>query len=442
MNSFVGFLKKASAQTAESFKSTAESLKQTAEVVKRAAENASSKLAQSKTHADVAEPPAGFLYVTDRVLAMAYPSPNRIEKYSKFLLEAHGGKFMVWNLSEKKYNTALFDGQVIEFNFPGYPAPPLDLLFKICNSIKSWLNADPDNVAVIHCQSGKGRTAVVISCFLAWAGIKFAHPVDALNHFCTLKHASEESILYPSHKRYLQYFASVLDGTQPSTKPVVLRRVIFNGIPQMETDGGSSCRPYLQLFKAGQLIYSSTRKEKLIRSYFASDISFSFSVETILEGDILLRCRHLARDSTRVSMFRVAFHTGFVGAGILRLSKAQLDGAHEDSKFSSDFFIDLIFTEFDEVRDADLKLAADSEPMKDDEEEEHEEGEPAFWSSVARASERRTKAMESAPGTDPHTHTQTHRHRRRHTDTHTERHTHTYIHIHIHPLLFLRSSSH
>ena len=42
--------------------------------------------------------------------------------------------------------------QVIELRFAGYPAPPLDKVFTICNSIHGWLNADPKNVAVIHCQ--------------------------------------------------------------------------------------------------------------------------------------------------------------------------------------------------------------------------------------------------------------------------------------------------
>ena len=42
-------------------------------------------------------------------------------------------------------------------------------------------------------------------------------------------------------------------------------------------------------------------------------------------------------------MFRAAFHTGYVPCGVLRLTKAQLDGACSDARFDEEFFIDLIF---------------------------------------------------------------------------------------------------
>jgi tensin len=42
-------------------------------------------------------------------------------------------------------------------------------------------------------------------------------------------------------------------------------------------------------------------------------------------------------------MFRAAFHTGYVPSGVLRLTKAQLDGAGADPRFSDEFFLDLIF---------------------------------------------------------------------------------------------------
>jgi hypothetical protein len=58
----------------------------------------------------------------------------------------------------------------MECHFPGFPSPPLGLLIKIVTSIENWLAADPANVAVIHCMTGKGRTAIVAACALAWLG--------------------------------------------------------------------------------------------------------------------------------------------------------------------------------------------------------------------------------------------------------------------------------
>lgn len=63
--------------------------------------------------------------------------------------------------------------KVLEFRFPGHPAPPLGLLFKMCTSIESWLLADPKNVAAVHCLTGRGRTSTVLACYLAWVGKPF-----------------------------------------------------------------------------------------------------------------------------------------------------------------------------------------------------------------------------------------------------------------------------
>lgn len=78
-------------------------------------------------------------------------SRNDAASVAALLTERHSGHFMIWNLSEESYDSGLFENQVIEVKFPGFPAPPLGLLFKICTSIENWLAADTANVAVVHC---------------------------------------------------------------------------------------------------------------------------------------------------------------------------------------------------------------------------------------------------------------------------------------------------
>eukprot|EP01051_Picozoa_sp_SAG22_P024522 SAG22_NODE_6838_length_805_cov_2.118980_1_plen_90_part_10 len=65
---------------------------------------------------------------------------------------------MIWNFSEVSYDYSFFENQVLEFKFPGHPAPPLELLVRICNAVQNWLAADQANVAVVHCRTGKRRT--------------------------------------------------------------------------------------------------------------------------------------------------------------------------------------------------------------------------------------------------------------------------------------------
>ena len=38
---------------------------------------------------------------------------------------------MLWNCSEEAYDASFFGGRVIDVRFPGYPAPPLEMLLRL-----------------------------------------------------------------------------------------------------------------------------------------------------------------------------------------------------------------------------------------------------------------------------------------------------------------------
>ncbi|ETI56450.1 hypothetical protein, variant [Phytophthora nicotianae CJ01A1] len=342
-----------------------------------------------------------FSYVTENLVAMGFPNmnlgtnrtllkDNPIDLVAMYLNDKHGGHYMIWNLSEETYDYSYFDNQVLEFNFPGHPAPPLGLVFKICSSIESWLQADEKNLAAVHCLTGKGRTGTVLACYLAWVG-QFPNAMESLEYVAEQRQTSVEKLTIPSQRRYIQYFNNVMDGVKPRSSPLLLRRVIINTIPvfgerrvleqakkDSSTDDGSEtvgvegealtsapteeteeedmietieegCCPYLQIFKGGKLVFTTTWQDMEdghgIQWASTGDGSVSFNVNCMLQGDILIRCRHLTDAGERVSMFRGAFHTGYIPQGILRLTKAQLDGACSDPRFDQDFFVDLIFAD-------------------------------------------------------------------------------------------------
>eukprot|EP00611_Tribonema_gayanum_P001538 TRINITY_DN11120_c0_g1_i1.p1 TRINITY_DN11120_c0_g1~~TRINITY_DN11120_c0_g1_i1.p1 ORF type:complete len:306 (+),score=128.83 TRINITY_DN11120_c0_g1_i1:123-1040(+) len=146
-----------------------------------------------------------MVYLTPRIIASAYPinrslgaprqpvaQGNPIELMAALLHQSHQGRYMVWNISEESYDYAYFQDQVLEFRFPGHPAPPLGMLFNICTSIENWLEADPANVAVVHCLTGRGRTATVLACLLAWLGAAAAAPGEALACVSAADAASHE----------------------------------------------------------------------------------------------------------------------------------------------------------------------------------------------------------------------------------------------------------
>lgn len=42
--------------------------------------------------------------------------------------------------------------QVQDFGWPDLHAPPLDKICSICKAMETWLNSDPQHVAVLHCK--------------------------------------------------------------------------------------------------------------------------------------------------------------------------------------------------------------------------------------------------------------------------------------------------
>ena len=48
-------------------------------------------------------------------------------------------------------------------------APPLPLIRDFCQQVADWLDKDPQNIAVVHCKAGKGRTGTMICSYLIHA---------------------------------------------------------------------------------------------------------------------------------------------------------------------------------------------------------------------------------------------------------------------------------
>mmetsp|Transcript_222 Transcript_222/g.208 ORF Transcript_222/g.208 Transcript_222/m.208 type:complete len:196 (+) Transcript_222:615-1202(+) len=117
----------------------------------------------------------------------------------------------------------------------------------------------------------------------------------------------------------------------------------MNGIPIIEKQG-SCVRPYIQIFKGSNMIYSSIKKDAPPLSFFESDMSISFDIDLEAEGDILIRCRHQTKDNKRITIFRVMFHTAFVSDIHIRFAKSDLDFASTHEGFGEDFMLDLFIS--------------------------------------------------------------------------------------------------
>ena len=100
------------------------------------------------------------------------------------------------------------------------------------------------------------------------------------------------------------------------------------------------------------MLYSSRSDETEMKWLRIKDDTVKFEPSVSLHGDVLLRCRHLCRESKddnkqeRVtSVFRVAFNTGYVQRDSLILQREELDGTGSRSKFQDSFRVELYFKE-------------------------------------------------------------------------------------------------
>ncbi|GKY99303.1 hypothetical protein MPSEU_000885400 [Mayamaea pseudoterrestris] len=339
---------------------------------------------------------AQVVYVTDRLIAMSHPamaSPDgsitaerKLAAVAHMLQRRHENRYMVWNLSEVDYDVAIMQDQVLTYSFPGSPSPPLGLMLKLLLSMESWLKADARNVAVVHCLTGKGRTSTVLAAFLCWMGeAGFSDIYDALAYIASCKQLNPDELTIPSQRRYASYFKNMLEGIRPSQPPLMLKRIIMSTAPRFalgppREDGKDKddetqrlgCAPYLQIFKAGKLLHTAPaslhfqQSERELPFCQVADGSIAFHVDLVVQGDILVRCRHLGHKQ-RISMFRAAIHTGYTPPKVMRLTKAQLDGACMDERFPDDFFLDLIFESVD--ADAAGKVLTENEADSESESE-------------------------------------------------------------------------
>ena len=82
---------------------------------------------------------------------------------------------------------------------------PIKLILEFCVDIVLYLIKNPDGVAAIHCKAGKGRTGVMICCYLIFSGL-CKNSEEAFNHYAEARTYNKKGVTIPSQIRYIQYF--------------------------------------------------------------------------------------------------------------------------------------------------------------------------------------------------------------------------------------------
>jgi hypothetical protein len=120
-------------------------------------------------------------------------------------------RFRIYNLCcELTYDTTKFEERTARYPFPDHNPSAFEMISRICEDMHEWYHRHAKNVIAVHCKAGKGRTGYVISCFLLYERM-VTDAESALNMFSALRTYDDQGVTVPSQRRYVHYFARLLD---------------------------------------------------------------------------------------------------------------------------------------------------------------------------------------------------------------------------------------
>lgn len=158
-------------------------------------------------------------YITERVIGMGFPSTgcekfyrNTLEDLKNFLDKYHQ-EYKIYNLcieNKRVYPKEYWAPKKVGlFPFNDHAPCPIKLILDFCVDICLYLTANPGGVAAIHCKAGKGRTGVMIVCYLVFSGL--CQTVDeALVHYAKQRTLNNKGVTIASQIRYIKYFETFL----------------------------------------------------------------------------------------------------------------------------------------------------------------------------------------------------------------------------------------
>lgn len=213
-------------------------------------------------------------YILSNVIAMGFPSDdfdgmyrNPYSEVYRFLESRHRDYYKVYNLcSERRYDIAKFHRRVGLFPFDDHNCPSMETMVKFCEDAHMWLSQNPKHIIAVHCKAGKGRTGLMISCYLLYSGV-CETPDDALSLFASKRTINGKGVTIPSQIRFVHYFGKYITFYKdrmfalPKEAPVLkLTKIEFNSIPDL---GGGGCAPSFKIFSQnGTKIFDSRDEMK------------------------------------------------------------------------------------------------------------------------------------------------------------------------------------
>eukprot|EP00127_Corallochytrium_limacisporum_P000953 Clim_evm37s33 gene=Clim_evmTU37s33 len=301
-------------------------------------------------------------YITDRILAMAFPASgteamyrNNVKTVKRLFDSRHKGHYKVYNLcSEKSYPPGTFDGPVARYYIIDHNVPSIEQMLDFCRDASVWLEEDTENVIAVHCKGGKGRTGTMICAYLLYSG-QFDEPADCLKYYNEKRANIDKyradntykNVLTPSQARYVVYFQKHLKQDIPLQFPprMILGNLTVVGMSavlantkdfyftiESEAGGPRFCS------EDQRIPYVYDEQMDAIRW---EEINFEIAGNTKLAFDSNKPTPLRGKDS---KIFFFWIHTSFVKPAPLMLQKSRVDNAASSDVFPPYFSVLLELT--------------------------------------------------------------------------------------------------
>jgi len=274
---------------------------------------------------------------------------NPMPEVYRFFETLHQNNYYIYNLCAEKeriYDPSKFHGRLKHFPFYDHNAPPINLIAECCIDIHAWLQEDEEHMVGIHCKAGKGRTGLIICCYLLFDGTCTTSE-EALVYYGNKRCKDGKGVTIASQKRYIRYYERVLremDGIIPHPAVLTLTRIKIISFPKKEVVGD----PYVIIEINDTVTHTSEvgTIEKMKKKIYKADIPVFGRVE----GDIKIQLAVRKRPSGKQKLCHFWFNTGFIMDNKIELVKEEIDVANKDKKckiFKEDFAIEVYFKEPD-----------------------------------------------------------------------------------------------
>ncbi|CAO3600000.1 unnamed protein product [Absidia cylindrospora] len=282
---------------------------------------------------------------------MGYPSEgleglyrNHLADVRRFLEKHHGKRYKIFNLrAEKSYDKTKFDGNVSDYPFRDHQVPQLTMIQQLCHDAAGWLDQNSENVVVVHCKAGKGRTGVMIAALLLYTH-QAKNAKEAVAIYGKKRTKNGMGVTIPSQIRYIGYYQSILNGARLNHQPLLLEKLILQPVPTKYQGNGGRWVMFCIMDHNNNMLYSQSNDGCHMTR---SDQKLIIETNGIgkLSGDFKVQFYYY-QFWKKQPLCHFWLNTELENSSSIKLTKPWIDQAYADElcrDFGIDFAIELVF---------------------------------------------------------------------------------------------------